>query len=408
MSVHFFKIVSIIIGLLLSTVFQAYSHSGCTDPLANNYDSSAAENDGSCLYDEVIISPANSFPLEDILSGTSGLIFWNDNLWTHNDSSDTNLYQLDPTDGSIINSFSLAPQINHDWEEIAQDEDYIYVGDFGNNVSGNRTDLKIIRVSKSSIIEEHPEMEEINFTYEDQTDFTPKSVNHTDYDCEAFVITDDAIFLFTKAWLSKETRLYKLPKFPGIYQAELQGNYNVNGLITGSTYQKGNDVIVLSGYNNLMQPFVLLLYDFEGEDFFGGNKRKINIDLLFHQVEAITTSDGLNFYITNESFDFAEIFQQLHILDLTAYLDQYLHHKLVDVSPQVKFYPNPTFSTLELIGDENIFPLSYVIINMSGKTVKEGILDNANTSIDVSKLSAGTYILHLGKEMKSSYKFIKK
>src|SRR5699024_10353008 len=122
-------------------------------------------------------------------------------------------------------------QINHDWEEIAQDENYIYVGDFGNNVSGNRTDLKIIRVSKSSILEDNPQMDEINFSYEDQTDFTTKEPNNTDYDCEAFEITEEAIFLFTKEWLSKETRLYKLPKTPGTYMAKLQDSYNVNGLI---------------------------------------------------------------------------------------------------------------------------------------------------------------------------------
>ncbi|HLS30517.1 MAG TPA: T9SS type A sorting domain-containing protein [Flavobacteriaceae bacterium] len=397
-----------IISLLFLSVFQVFSQAGCTDSLANNYDPGAVENDGSCLYEEVIISPTNSYPLDDALSGTSGLIYWNDYLWTHNDSSDTNLYQLNPANGSIVNSISLAPQVNHDWEEIAQDEDYIYVGDFGNNVSGDRTDLKIIRVSKSSIIEGNPQMDEINFTYQDQTDFTPKDPNNTDYDCEAFVISADAIFLFTKEWLSNETRLYKLPKTPGTYEAELQDGYDVNGLITGSTYHKDNDVIVLSGYSNLMQPFVYLLYDFTDEEFFGGNKRKINIELPFHQVEGIATNDGLQYWMTNESLDFAGINQQLHTLDLTDFLDNYLHINSVEALPEVKIYPNPTSSILQIVSEENIFPLKYVILNLKGKIIKEGILDNGNSILDVSKLSAGTYMLNFGQEMKTEFKFIKK
>lgn len=397
-----------IISLLFLSVFQVFSQAGCTDPLANNYDPGAVENDGSCLYDEVIISPTNSYSLDNVLSGTSGLIYWNDYLWTHNDSSDNNLYQVDPANGSIVNSISLAPQVNHDWEEIAQDEDYIYVGDFGNNVSGDRTDLKIIRVSKSSLLTENPQMEEINFIYEDQTDFTPKDINSTDYDCEAFEITEEAIFLFTKEWVSKETRLYKLPKTPGTYEAQLQDDYDVNGLITGSTYDKDNSVIALSGYSNLMQPFVYLLYDFTAEDFFGGNKRKIELDLPYHQVEGITTTDGLQYWITNESLDFAGIDQQLHTLDLTDYLDDYLNYPSVEESPQFKLYPNPTFSTLEITAKEKLFPLQYVITNLIGENVKEGVLKSVNSSLDVAELASGTYFLKLGTEMKNTFKFIKK
>lgn len=318
------KITLSIYFLLLSTI-HIYSQMGCTDVLANNYDSKAQQNDGSCIYDATSVSVTNTYLLDSVISATSGLIYWNDKLWTHNDHDDANLYELDPSDGSIVSKVLLNSQVVVDWEEISQDEKYIYVGDFGNNINGNRTDLKIIRVNKSSISAGNPEMDIINFTYENQTDFTPKGANKTNYDCEAFFITDTSIFLFTKEWISNKTRVYKLPKTPGTYQAELQDMYNIKGLVTAAVYKKEVGIIALSGYNSILQPYVFLLYDFKDEDFFGGNKRKLDINLPFYQVEGITTNDGLNYFITNEMFDTTGTTQQLHTLDLTPYLEEYLN-----------------------------------------------------------------------------------
>lgn len=314
------KNATINIVFLLLGIGQIHAQMGCTDSYANNYDSTAAQNDGSCTYDPVIVSITNSYPLDEVLSETSGLIYWNDKLWTHNDSGDTILYRLNPSDGSIAGNVSMYPQINEDWEEISQDEDYIYVGDFGNNNNGNRTNLKIIRVSKTSILSGTPQMGIINFAYGNQIDFTPQGPNNTDYDCEAFIVTGTSIFLFTKEWVSNETRVYKLPKIPGTYLAEFQNRYDIKGLVTGAVYKKGERIIALSGYNILLQPFIFLLYDFTDEDFFGGNKRKLGLNLPFHQVEAITTEDGFKFFITNERFDITGTTQQLHTLDLTPYL----------------------------------------------------------------------------------------
>lgn len=314
----------IINTLFLCVIGQIYSQVGCTDLLANNYDSDATQNDASCTYDSVSVSVSKTYPLDAVLSGTSGMIYWKDMLWTHNDHRDTNLYEVNPSDGSIINQISLAPQVNVDWEEISQDEDYVYVGDFGNNVNGNRKDLKIIRISKASILAGTPDMDTIYFSYEDQENFTSKKSNNTDYDCEAFIITETSIYLFTKEWLSNETRVYQLPKTPGTYQARFKDKYNINGLVTGAVYNKQNGIIALSGYSNFLQPFIFLLYDFPEDNFFGGNKRKLNINLAFNQVEGITTKDGFNYFIANEKFDIMGTKQQLHTLDLNPYLVDFL------------------------------------------------------------------------------------
>ena len=70
---------------------------------------------------------------------TSGLLFLNGKLITHNDSGDdSNLYEIDTITGNITRTVSVSNATNIDWEDIAQDDTYIYIGDFGNN-NGTRT-----------------------------------------------------------------------------------------------------------------------------------------------------------------------------------------------------------------------------------------------------------------------------
>ena len=82
-------------------------------------------------------------------------------------------------------------------------------------------------------------------------------------------------------------------------------------------------IIVLTGYSKTVSPFIYLLYDYNKSGFFTANKRKIKIALPFHQVEAITTQDGLKYYLTNENFVRKPITytpQQLHRFDLSPFL----------------------------------------------------------------------------------------
>ena len=81
--------------------------------------------------------------------------------------------------------------------------------------------------------------------------------------------------------------------------------------------------VVLCGYSKFLQPFILLLYDYQNNDFGTGNKRKIKIKLPFHQIEGIATEDDKLFYLTNESFirkPFVNVPQQMHTVDLSSYL----------------------------------------------------------------------------------------
>ena len=374
--------------------------SGCNDPLANNFNANAILNDGSCLYDPVIISPISSFVLDSVIKETSSLIFWQNKLWTQNDDADNKLYALDTLNGNILSSIALTGLVNIDWEEISQDDSFIYVGDFGNNVSGNRTNLRIYKISKLSIVQNNLLIDTISFSYADQADFSPQTANQTDFDCEAFVVTTDSIYLFTKQWINNKTTLYALPKTAGTYIAQNRGSLNVAGLITGSVLLKSKKLIALSGYDAQLQPFVYLLYDYSTTDFFSGNKRKLQLDLPFHQVEGITTNNGLKFYITNEAFSYAPIFveAQMHILDLQDYLLHFLNPSNTGIEVKKKnkkylIFPNPAQNKVTVSNTENE---QVMLRDIMGKIIDVPILKNrASSVLDLSQIPSGIYILEV-------------
>jgi hypothetical protein len=311
--------------LCITTTYSQIS--GCTDALSQNYNSNATVNDGNCQYQKFKIKPEYSKQLNDSLKEASGLIWFDNLLWTHNDDHDKTLYGLD-TLGQIKKKTVLENTINHDWEEISQDSIHIYVGDFGNNYSGNRKDLQILKIKKESFLNKKPVIETISFTYSDQTDFSPKKANTTNFDCEAFIVTKDSIYLFTKQWKSSKTSIYVLPNQSGNHVAHLKETFDTKGLVTGAVYLETKKLIVLCGYSKKGKSFLYLLYDFKIHDFLSGNKRKINLKLPFHQIEGITTKDGLHYFLTNESLvrkPILNVRQQIHYFDLSPILKSYLN-----------------------------------------------------------------------------------
>jgi hypothetical protein len=407
MNIRYLIPIAFFILLAANAEAQIY---GCTDRLALNYSSSATKNDGSCIYNPANISPLGSLPLDESLSETSGLIFWNNNLWTHNDNLDTNIYMLDTLYGRIVQAYPLTGIENRDWEEISQDEEYVYIGDFGNN-SGNRRDLRIFKISKVSLISGTPVIDSIKYSYSDQVDFTPAG-NDTDFDCEAFIVTEDSIYLFTKQWVSNQTSLYSLPKNAGNHVAKLRSSLDVNGMITGATYMGSERIIALSGYSNRLVPFIYLLYDFSGSDFFGGNKRKIGILLDYHQIEAITSADGIKYFMSNESFSLFPVTntpQKIHLFNLSPFLGNYLNLPIPvpDVENNFIISPVPAHDIINIKSFTALLPADYSMISLSGRIVMTGRLTAEETIVSVSGLEPGLYILRIGEEKRHAYKVIK-
>ncbi len=293
------------------------AQSGCTDVMARNYKANAIENDGSCCYKRLKIKEFNSFVLSDSLNETSGLVEWDNHLYTHNDDTDLHLYQLDKK-GSITKKIKLNGVKNKDWEELTQDITHFYLGDFGNNTSGNRTDLIIYKIAKDSLFD-NPKIEVITFSYPEQSDFSRQKSNTTDFDCEAFIATEDELILFTKQWKNKQSAVYRLPKNPGHYAAAYITTLKVKGLITGAAFVEEKNLIALCGHNKKLKPFIYLITDLKDFNFEKANQRKIKLKLPFHQIEAISTTNGIDFFITNERFSrkiIGTVEQQLHFFSL--------------------------------------------------------------------------------------------
>ena len=396
--------------ILLAANYAIKAQTGCTDPNASNYNVNAIVNNGSCIYNDVSATVNSSIILNQSVLETSGLIDWNNFLYTHNDNTDTTIYKLNKISGAIVQSLPLNTVQNIDWEEISQDESYIYIGDFGNNATGNRTNLKIYKVRKSTI-ETVPEIETINFNYSNQTDFTTQTANQTDFDCEAFVVTTNEILLFTKQWVSGNTTIYSLPKTSGTHTANYLTTINVAGLITGATLKEDSRLISLCGYDTVLQPFIYLIYDYIGTNFTIANKRKIAVPLPYHQIEAIATNNGLDYNLTNESLVQPPIFnipQKLHQLSLAPYLSNYLNSLSLNSiqlpNENAILYPNPSeneinFSKFDLTNNE------YQITDFNGKIIRTGKI--YNNKISTADLEKGIYLLKI-LNSKQAYKIIKK
>ena len=285
---------------LLNTHFYSQV-SGCKDSLAKNYNPNASKNDGSCEYKKLKVKAQRFIDLPDEIKETSGLFFWNKLLWTHNDDTDNFIYGIDTATGKITTKIQLAFLTNSDWEEIRQDEKYMYIGDIGNNY-GNRKNLRIYRISKDDVINGNFKYDTISFSYSLQTDFNSTKLNTTNFDCEAFIVLNDSIFLFTKEWTSKKSSVYILPAKPGIHSAQFKSILDVNGLITGATFIERKNKIMLCGYNTALQPFLFLIYDFKENNFTSANKRRIELDLPFHQIEGIEFTEDGKLFLSNEKF----------------------------------------------------------------------------------------------------------
>lgn len=225
------------------------------------------------------VIPQKYCDLNEKMRESSGIILFEDAIWTINDSGgEPEIYKIDKESGEVSQTVRIENGSNVDWEDITQDDKFIYVGDFGNN-NGNRKDLKIYKIPKSGISQKkkiNVDAEVIYFSFSDQTDFTENSRNHN-YDCESLISFGDDLVLFSKNWENNHTKMYCIPKSPGNYSPKPSDNFDADGLITGADYFDQNKSLILIGYKNHM-PFMLLLRDFNGKSF--GDKSAFRFDFV--------------------------------------------------------------------------------------------------------------------------------
>ena len=362
---------------------------GCTDKQANNYNSSATENDGSCTYNKTnyitkIICPK----LSDTLQESSGLIYFNNKFWTLNDSDNPPiLYAFDSLNGKITKQIFIKNQTNTDWEDLSHDDKFIYIGDFGNN-NGNRRDLNILKIKKSDLntlnVYDTVEAEKIRFNLKDQTNFNPGSQNHN-FDLEAMCVLNDSIHLFSKNWVDKKSRHYICPVDTGFYSLSPLETLETSGLVTGACVQS-NGVITLCGYNNSNGiSFLYLMWDYKNNYYLSGNRRKISIGIVSNtgQNEAVCMK-GKTLYMSNE--------KQIPDAQLQRIETQeWLKLTLNDKSNFTSYCKDHILHV-----ESNTMEVALKITDSTGKMVYSQSDFKGELKLDVSHWASGIYTLELG------------
>lgn len=207
--------------------------------------------------------------LDRIVLENSGLVWYRDKLWTINDSGgDPVLFSIDKQTGKCIQAIYIEGASNRDWEELAQDEDYIYIFDIGNNY-GRREELTIYKILKDSIplsgnARIVPEI--IRYQYGDRE----KSSGHftrSSYDCEAAFVWNDSLYLFTKDWENRQTALYTCSANPGTYTLWPVAYFAADGLVTGADISPvDSSLILLVGYKDYV-PFIWEIHGFNYSNY---------------------------------------------------------------------------------------------------------------------------------------------
>lgn len=239
--------------------------------------------------------------LNSSIRESSGLLFFNNHLITHNDSgNEPILYEMDTTALSVLREVTITNVENKDWEALTQDETYIYIGDFGNNV-GTRTDLAIYRINKNEyLVSDQVEAEIIEFSYEDQVDFINNG--NSDWDAEAFIAMQNELVIFTKQWQSQGTVAYSIPKTIGVHSASRIGEINDVGLVTDASYWANTQELFLLGYSSILTPFLIKFENSISATIFDGELISYDLGLSFIQAEGIAQSREHQLYFTSEYF----------------------------------------------------------------------------------------------------------
>lgn len=242
--------------------------------------------------------------LNEKVKETSGLALLDDVLVTHNDKGKTNqLMMLDTENGKIVQTIDVNNALNKDWEDLAKNEEFIFIGDMGNN-DGERKNLAIYLISISDINKNATSVKSkgsINFYYPEQTEFN-NSKKHN-FDCEAILCYNGQLFLFTKNRLDDRTNLYVLPAKPGNYAAKFIASFEVGARITGADVSPNRKKIALVGYNKNSDCFLWTFEEFSEKNFFTGKSHKYTLGPFAQvgQMEGIAFKDNSSVYISSEA-----------------------------------------------------------------------------------------------------------
>ncbi len=232
----------------------------------------------------------------------SGMI-WDlesENLFALEDKGNKNVLLQYHSNGDFIKEITIKDVENNDWEALTQDDNHLYIGDFGNN-KNERKNLAIYQLNTDDLSTNNEAVTQqiTKFSYSDQKEFPPKKGNLL-FDCEAFIVKDDYFYLFTKnrsKAFDGTFYIYRIPNKAGTFIAE-----KLAELKTCSNYRK---CAITDATLSLDQKDVLLLtHDKVIKIPFGDwNQKAMQSFELGHnsQKEALTFYDAKTLWIADES-----------------------------------------------------------------------------------------------------------
>lgn len=249
------------------------------------------------------VSAQTDYPLPSELSEISGLEKWNDSTFIAiNDGGNEPILFLLNLNGQITRKIIVSNASNTDWEALAIDDNYIYIGDIGNNMN-ERKDLCIYRVNRSEIAHSSAvNAEKMNISYKEQRTFPPLN-NERHFDAEAMTFFEGQLWIFTK----NSTKPFDGLSF--IYMVQFEANKTktlskVTELkLNRTTYLKDavtgactvNQSIVLTTYNRLIK------LEFPKQ---GMTKSNLYFYPHIEQVEACVAIGPGTFFISSEKNKF--------------------------------------------------------------------------------------------------------
>jgi hypothetical protein len=241
-----------------------------------------------------------SIILSDELKEISGLQYLNDTLLVaHNDGGNAPMiYFLNPNSGKIIKRVVLKNTKNVDWEDMAMNGNYLYIGDFGNN-NNKRKNLTIYRFSwKDALKQDSISTDLMTIAYADQMAFPPEN-KALNFDAECLAFADGYLWIFTKNRTEPfdgVSNVYRV-KFQENTHAVLKKEYSIKigskgwmfDSVTGGDFAYG--YFYLTTYNRVLK------YLFSEGKFTLVKQYKYNE---YNQKEAITVIKDDQIYVANE------------------------------------------------------------------------------------------------------------
>jgi len=239
--------------------------------------------------------------LDSILTESSGIIYMDGLLWSFNDSGgEASLYGVDPRSGKVIRRVQVTDAVNVDWEDIAMNNQHLFVADVGNN-RATRDTVIIYRISKGSMLSGKEEIIHdgiISLSFNET--ILRDSTGYSSHDCEAILAHGDSIYLFSKDWVHQTTSVYVVPSHPGHYQMKRRQHYNTGLLVTGVDLHPESRQVALVGYRHFMPVVIYYRYGVDPGLILCGGKGKVYPLRSGRQAEGICFDPQGDIYISTE------------------------------------------------------------------------------------------------------------